>query len=112
VVTLAAVLAIFAALLFEDRLNGYLAVKRMLPEMGKATAVFSEGGFVSETAIGKTEWTYDTIAAIAETADFFVFIYGSNHAQLYDKGSLRGGTAEEFRRFLEGAAGKEIQPVR
>ena len=107
-VTLTAVLAITLALLFEDRINGFFAAKRMLPGMSRATAVFTEDGFVSETAIGKTEWSYDTITTIAETGEYFVFLYGSNHAQLYDKRTLRGGTAEEFRRFLETAAGKQV----
>ena len=49
VVTSAAILAIVAALLFEDRLNGYFAKRRMLAGTEKAVTVFSENGFFSTT---------------------------------------------------------------
>ena len=110
IVTVLAALAIVTALLFEDRLNGYVAKKRMLPGTEKAVSVFSEGGFSTSTDIGKTEWNYDRITLIAESADFFVFIFTANHAQIYDKRTLTGGTADEFRSFLEAAAGKTVQP--
>ena len=110
-VTAAAALVLVAALLFEDRLNGYIAQKRLLAGTERAVAVFTETGFVSETDVGKTEWKYDRIALLAETADFFVFIFSASHAQLYDKRQLQGGTAEEFRRFIQAATGKEIQAI-
>ena len=108
-VTLAAVFTVLAALLFEDRINGFAAKKRLLPGTDKATAVFTEEGYRSETEVGKSEWSYDKILLIAETADFFVFVFSASHAQLYDKRSLQGGTADEFRRFLEAATGKQVQ---
>lgn len=111
VVTLLAVAAILIALLFEDQINGYTAKKRLLSGTEKVVSVFTDDGFTSETAVGKTEWNYDKIFMIAETADFFVFVFSANHAQLYDKRSLQGGTADEFRSFLETASGKKIQPI-
>ena len=112
VVTWIAVLAILIALLFEDRLNGYVAKMRLLPGTDSSVAVFSENGFVSTTEVGKSEWNYDKIITIAETADFFVFVFSANHAQLYDKRQIQGGTAEDFRRFIESATGKTVQPVK
>ena len=111
VVTLIAVAAILIALIFEDRINGSAAKKRLLPGTEKAVSVFTEEGFTSETDVGKTEWNYDKILVIAETADFFVFIFSASHAQLYDKRSLQGGTVDEFRRFIEAATGKQAQPI-
>ena len=111
IVTLLAILAIFFALLFEDRLNGFLAKKRMLSGTEKAVSVFTESGFTSEGEIGKTEWNYGKITVIAETADFFVFIFSANHAQLYDKRHLTGGTADAFRSFIEAATGKQVHPL-
>ena len=112
VVTWIAVLAILAALLFEDKLNGYVAKKRLLPGTDSSVAVFTENGFVTTTDVGKSEWNYDKIISIAETADFFVFIFSANHAQLYDKRHLQGGTAEDFRLFIEAATGKTVQMVK
>ena len=51
-----AVLVIMIALLFEDQLNGYLAGKRMLP--GTKSAI---------------------------TKDYFAFVFGQNHAQVFEK---------------------------
>ena len=56
VITLAAAAVILFALLFEDRINGYVASKQLLPGMEKAVTVFSEGGFTSTTDVGTTEW--------------------------------------------------------
>lgn len=108
VVTLIAVAAILVTLLFEDRINGYLAQKKLLPGTERADAVFTAESFVSTTDIGQTEWNYDKILAVAETADFFVFIFSASHAQLYDKNSLHGGTAEDFRGFIEKMTGKQV----
>ncbi len=110
--TLFAAVAIAAVLLFEDRINGYAAEKRLLPGTEKAVTVFSEDGFVSVTDVGKSEWKYDKISCIAETDGFFVFVFSTSHAQLYDKRGLRGGSVDEFRRFLETASGKQVQRIK
>ena len=72
VITGMAVLAIIIALLFEDQLNGYLAGKRMLP--GTKSAI---------------------------TKDYFAFVFGRNHAQVFEKNSLVGGTVDGFRTFIK-----------
>ena len=110
-VSVAAAVVMWLTMIFEDRINGFFAKKRMLPGTEKAVTVFSEAGYVTETEAGKTEWKYDTIIAIAESREFFVFLLSMNHGQLYDKGSVQGGTAEEFRRFLEENTGKPIQSI-
>ena len=112
IITSIAVLVILIALLFEDRINGYVAKKQLLPGTEKAAAVFSGNGFVSTTEIGKSEWQYDKIMLIAETADFFVFVFSTNHAQLYDKRHLQGGTVDDFRQFIEQATGKKVQAIK
>ena len=112
VVTLGVIFVMVMALLLEDQINGYVAKRRMLPGMEKATAVFTEDGFVSTTEIGKTEWKYDKIVLVAETTDFFVFIFSQNHAQLYDKSGMKGGTADDFRRFMEDMTEKAVQRIK
>ncbi len=100
IVTWLAALIILVVLLFEDRINGYVAGRRMLKgtEMSKAT--FTESGFCSETEVGKTEWNYDRILMLAETEDYFIFVFSSVHAQVYDKTNISGGTVDEFRKFI------------
>lgn len=111
-VTLLAVLAIFVVLLWEDQINGYFARKRMLPGTGTASAVFHDEGYHTVTEIGETDWHYDKVAQIAETDDYFVFLFNISHAQLYDKSSIAGGTADEFRRFIEEKTGKAVERIR
>ena len=111
IVTWLAILAIFIVFIWEDALNGYIASKRMLKGTEKATSIFTEEGFASITEIGKTEWNYDKVMQIAETKEYFVFIYSANHAQVYDKSSIQGGTAEEFCRFIEEKTSKKIVKI-
>lgn len=98
-------------LIFEDRINGYVARKRMLPGLAKAIVTFREEGYHSETEIGSSDFKYDTIQLLVETSDYLVFVFSQNHAQVYDKKSLTGGTMEEFREFIKAATGKEIQYI-
>ena len=49
---------------------------------------------------------------MAETKDYFVFLFSKNHAQVYDKRTLTGGTAEEFRAFMQEKTGKAIEIVK
>ena len=107
---LVAAILIFV-LLFEDKLNGYIARKRMLPGLGKANVTFHEDSYCSETEIGTSEFKYNNIIMLAETADYFVFVFSQSHAQVYDKKSISGGTIEEFREFIKGVTEKEIQCI-
>ena len=112
VITWAVIVIIVATLLFEDWINGYIARKRMLPGTAFALCTFGEDDYVSETKAGKTEWKYENIETIAETKNYFVFLFGKNHAQVYDKSSLQGGSIEEFRTFLMKKTEKEIWSVK
>ena len=103
VITWATALAIVVSFIFEDWLNGYFAKKRMLKGTEKSISTFDTEiatAFISETAIGKSEFSYDKVAQIAETERYFVFIFSENHAQVYDKVSISGGTVDGFREFI------------
>ena len=52
-----------------------------------------------------------TITQLAETPDYFVFVFDQSHGQAYDKRTLIGGTADEFRSFIESKTGKSVQQV-
>lgn len=111
IVTWIASLIILIVLLFEDKINGYVARKRMLAGMDKATTVFNSESYISTTDIGTSEFHYDHINLFAETGDYFVFVFDKSHAQVYDKRTLSGGTVDEFRRFITEKTGKEIMSV-
>jgi len=108
VLTWAVVLVLLLTLFFEDRLNGYVARKRMLAGSERTECVFGEENYTSSAGIAKTEWSYGNIKSVAETKDHFVFVFDTNHAQVYDKRSITGGTVDEFRQFIAGKTGNEV----
>ena len=84
----------------------------MLPGTEKSKATFTEEGFHSETEVGKTEWNYDRILILAETKDYFIFVFSLSHAQVYDKNNLSGGTVQEFRQFICERTGKTMTTIK
>ena len=84
----------------------------MLFRSDRATTVFNDESYVTTTSIGKTEFPYDrNIDLLAETEDYFVFVFDKSHAQVYDKHALSGGTLEEFRKFISEKTKREITHV-
>ena len=111
IITWAAGAMILVALLFEDKLNAWLARRRMMAGTDRATSIFTEEHYCSETAAGTTQWRYDTIREIAEDKNYFVFVFDQRYAQVYDKHTLNGGSAEEFRDFIRRKTEKEVQCI-
>ena len=112
VVTLLITVIMVLTLIWEDSLNGYVALKRTLPGTDRSVCTFYEDGYSSVTDMGKTEWSYEKPVLLAECGNYFVFVFSNNHAQLYDKKSLVGGTLEGFREFIEDKTGKKIMEVK
>lgn len=108
ILTYIVILVLLLTLIFEDKLNGYVARKRMLKGTEKSITTFSENGYCTKTDIGNTEWQYDKIGIIVETKDYIVFVFSPSHAQTYDKNHLNGGTIDDFRKFIKDKTGKEI----
>lgn len=98
-------------LIFEDKINGYVARKRMLPGLDKSLVVFGPDCYNSETPLGKSEFKYNNIIVLAETEKYFVFVFSQSHAQVYDKTSISGGTIDDFREFIKSVTGLEMQRV-
>ena len=48
---------------------------------------------------------------IAETGKYYVFVFSENHAQIYDKSTMSGGTTEEFEHFLCNMTKKAVVKV-
>ena len=87
-------------LLFEDKINGFLASKRLLPIAASGDTTFDEDSYTSVTPAGQTTWKYENIEAVCESDRYIVLIVGKSHGQLYDKTTLQGGTVEEFVSFI------------
>ena len=110
-VTLTALVILIPVLLFEDRLNGYLTKRRLLPGNEHCSSHFYPDHFLAVTGIGKTEFRYDRIQCVTEDENYFVFVIGKNRTQAYDKRKLSGGTAAEFRSVLEEKTGRKVTAV-
>lgn len=111
VVTWLSVLVVLSALLWEDRMNGYFAFKRKVPGLNTSTTTFTAEGYHSVTEVGISDFFYANISALAETKEYFVLILGKNHAQVYAKNGITGGSVEEFRAFIQEVTGKKIAKV-
>lgn len=107
-VTLATVLVLLAVLTWEDAINAYLARKRTLPGLVKNTVTFREDAYRSVTEMGNTEWFYENILDVIEMPGYFVFLFSKNHAQIFDKATMTGGSAGDFRTFIAAKTGKEV----
>ena len=112
VVTLLAMLVLILTTLFEDKLNAWVARKRLLPGTEHAAAAFEEDGYTSATGESESRFSYAQIAAVAETEHYFVFALSSRHTQAYDKRNIRGGSVEEFRAFIAEKTGKPIEYIK
>ena len=111
VLTWFVVVAVAVTLIWEDRINGYFAGKRALPGMTVTTTTFDEEGYTSVNGAGETRWKYENLQRVAESTEYFVFVLNANHGQAYQKKSMAGGTAEEFRAFLEEKLGKPVEQI-
>lgn len=105
-------LLLIIVLVFQDKINAYIARKRMVKGSEKSVVTFKDEVYISDTEIGKTEFRYNNISVIAETKDYFVFIIDKIHAQLYDKNGITNGTVDEFRKFIKEKTKLEIQKVK
>ena len=76
--------------------------------MPEAETIFYEHHYCTVTNVGKSEFSYGNITDIAETEEYFVFLFGKNHAPVYEKRSISGGTESAFGAFIEKAAGRKI----
>ena len=111
IITWGAGAMILVALLFEDKLNAWFARRRMMPGTDRATSVFTEESYSSETGAGTTQWRYDNIREIAEDRNYFIFVFDQRYAQVYDKRTLSGGSAEEFRSFIRQKTEKDVRCI-
>lgn len=95
-------------LIFEDKLNGFLAYKRIVKGMDNVTTVFTDESYTSIAELAQTEWKYTSIQCIAEDDNYFVFIIDNKHGQIYNKHSISNEEVEKFRIFIEDKTNKKI----
>ncbi len=88
------------AFFMEDKLNAKLIAGQMNGQEPTLTAKFDKMHYVTITDGMKTEWRYSDIKQLAESENYFIFLFDENNVQVYDKRTLTGGSEEEFRSFI------------
>ena len=106
-----AAVVMLAALVWEDRLNGFISSKRIMKGAEKGVVTFNEENYISETDVGTTEFKYSVIEAIAQKGNYIVFVFSRRHAQVYDLTAMVNGTPKEFCKFIEEKTGLELKKI-
>ena len=106
------VIFMLVTIFLEDYLDGWLAYRCILPGTEQVDAVFTPEQYCTKSEISTTKWSYETIAAVAESPKYFILLLSQKHSQIYDKSSLTGGSCEQFRELLETATGKPILTIK
>lgn len=99
---------VLIAAFFEDTINGFFAQKRMSSAREEINAVFNEEGYSLESAIDVTHWNYKDVNQLVIKKSYFLIVFNSKYAQIFDMYNLSGGTEEEFCAFVEEKTGKKI----
>ena len=110
--TLVSELVILFFLLFEDRINAWVALRQMLPGTSHSVTVFNDDAYTVATDTAETKYLYQSITGLCETERYFVFFLGKKHGQLFAKQVFRTGTPDAFRAYLEKKTGKSFQKAK
>lgn len=103
--------AMLALLLAEDRLNGWLALRQLLPGTAHSVTVFNEDAYLVTADSMEMKHFYENITSLCETTDYFVFFLGARHGQAFEKSGFVTGAPDGFRAFIEKKTGKSFRGV-
>ena len=106
------IIAGFAAyLIWQDQVNGWLAMKKLPEKMRTGTWLFREDGYFSDTEAGESDYSYENIFLIVESGDYMILVFHEGAAHIIDMSTIQGGTAADFRKLLRRQAKLTIQKV-
>ena len=106
------IIAGFAAyLIWQDQVNGYLAMKKLPEKMRTGTWLFREDGYFSDTEAGESDYSYENIFIMAESKGYMILVFHEGKAHIIDMSTIQGGTAADFRKLLRRKTSLTIQEV-
>lgn len=112
VISLLVEVMLLSVLLFQDRFNGMIARKNALAGTKDYHVAFGEDSYTVVTEGTTSTFRYELIDAMAESQDYMILLMKKRFAQPLDKRTLTGGTAEEFKQFLEEKTGRTFRRVK
>lgn len=105
-------IACFAAyLIWQDQVNGFLAMKKLPAKMRTGQWLFREDGYFSNTEAGESDYSYKNIFMIVESQGYMLLVFHEGNAHIIDLSTIKGGTAADFRRLLRRQTSLTIQEV-
>ena len=100
----------FAAyLIWQDQVNGYLAMKKLPEKMRKGKWLFREDGYFSDTEAGESDYSYKNIFLMVESQGYMMLVFHEGTAHVIDLSTIQGGTAADFRKLLRRQTNLTIQ---
>lgn len=100
----------FAAyLIWQDQVNGYLAMKRLPEKMRKGRWLFREDGYFSDTEAGESDYSYENIFLMVESQGYMMLVFHEGKAHIIDMSTIQGGTTQDFRKLLRRKTSLTIQ---
>ncbi len=98
-------------LIFQDQVNGALALWKLPVKLRKGQWIFREDGYFSNTEIGESDYSYENIFAMVESVGYIFLVFQNRQAHILDVTTIKGGTVQDFRRLLRRKTGLTIQEV-
>ncbi len=100
----------FAAyLIWQDSVNGYLALKKLPEKMRTGKWLFREDGYFSDTEAGESDYSYENIFIIVESDGYMILVFHEGTAHIIELSTIEGGSADDFRRLLRKKTSLTIQ---
>ena len=96
-------------LIWQDQVNGYLAMKKLAANMRTGTWLFRDDGYFSNTEAGESDYSYESIFMMIESQGYMILVFHEGKAHIIDMSTVQGGTADDFRRLLRRNTSLTIQ---
>ena len=103
-------IACFAGyLIWQDQINGFLALKKLPVKMRTGKWLFREDGYFSDTEAGESDYSYKNIFMMVESQGYMFLVFHEGTAHIIDLSTIQGGTAADFRKLLRRQTSLTIQ---
>ncbi|MBQ7130570.1 MAG: YcxB family protein [Oscillospiraceae bacterium] len=87
-------------LLFQDTVNGVLALWKLPEKLRKGQWLFRDDGYFSNTEMGESDYSYENIFAIVESVGYIFLVFHNGTAHILNVNTIQGGALPDFRRLL------------